>query len=663
MNENTSPEQPAASAAQTPKPDFAEIARQVRDEVVERGRLASRDIQLIFSLNPDDWPELRKEVLKRYKKDLEPARGKVGGFVAKIHHRRQIPETEQEATYFELEGWQRLAISRLVELLDRKALENLVGGELRYSVEKHLEIKTGASHHRKETHANALLIKHGRDLFADKDVRIAVAKASGKANKIKVNVPDAWHPGKEAAIEFVQQCGFPQELTGLLSPDRLPDFERLEGPVVLPELQPFQKELYSQIRDRLAANSARAIASLPTGAGKTRLMVEAVKDFWKSGNAKAVAWLAHTDELCEQAYQCFREVWEANSDAVPITAIRYWGEYTRTIDKHSHALRSLVDGKVLVVSTPLRLLNALLNQSSHAHEFVAALTDAAIAIVIDEAHRAGAPTYQELTRIIKSRNDRISFFGLTATPYRTEYSDSAAGIAALQEIFQELLLPASLDDASGTSPREKLQEMGVLAELEIYELQTEVDLRLPPNVPASPDALTQEEQESVDEAIKRASDVPRRRWAILPRLKQIANEPGSSILYFGPTVSDAQAMTFLLRMEGITAEFVGAETRTPTRRQVIRDFKDGKIRVICNCEVLTTGFDAPRVTHVVIARTTVSRVLWEQMIGRGLRGEKFGGTRKCVVYDCLDNFSGDPGKVKGFYQFRESWHREFKGKR
>ena len=289
MNENTSPEQPAALAARTSKPDFAEIARQVRDEVLERGRLASRDIQLIFSLNPDDWPELRKEVLKRYKKDLEPARGKVGGFVAKIHRRRQIPETEQEATYFELEGWQRLAISRLVELLDRKALENLVGGELRYSVEKHLEIKTGASHHRKETHANALLIKHGRDLFADKDVRIAVAKASGKANKIKVNVPDAWHPGKEAAIEFVQQCGFPQELTGLLSPDRLPDFERLEGPVVLPELQPFQKELYSQIRDRLAANSARAIASLPTGAGKTRLMVEAVKDFWKSGNAKAVA--------------------------------------------------------------------------------------------------------------------------------------------------------------------------------------------------------------------------------------------------------------------------------------------------------------------------------------------------------------------------------------
>src|SRR5690606_2008490 len=99
----------------------------------------------------------------------------------------------------------------------------------------------------------------------------------------------------------------------------------------------------------------------------------------------------------------------------------------------------------------------------------------------------------------------------------------------------------------------------------------------------------------------------------------------NAILYFGPTVSDAECMAFLLRAEGIRAAVVSGETRSVTRRTVIQEFKQRKIRVLCNCEVLTTGFDAPLVTHVVMARPTVSRVLYEQMVGRALRGPKFGG--------------------------------------
>ena len=51
-----------------------------------------------------------------------------------------------------------------------------------------------------------------------------------------------------------------------------------------------------------------------------------------------------------------------------------------------------------------------------------------------------------------------------------------------------------------------------------------------------------------------------------------------------------------------------------------------------------TGFDAPKTTHVVVARPTVSQVLFEQMIGRGLRGPEFGGTDECVIIYCVDDF-------------------------
>jgi DNA repair protein RadD len=91
-----------------------------------------------------------------------------------------------------------------------------------------------------------------------------------------------------------------------------------------------------------------------------------------------------------------------------------------------------------------------------------------------------------------------------------------------------------------------------------------------------------------------------------------------------------------------------------TRRQVVESFKYGDIKVLCNCEVLTTGFDAPKVTHVVMARPTVSQVLYEQMVGRGLRGPRFGGTQGCIIIDCEDNYRVER-PVLGYKRFREVW--------
>jgi len=92
---------------------------------------------------------------------------------------------------------------------------------------------------------------------------------------------------------------------------------------------------------------------------------------------------------------------------------------------------------------------------------------------------------------------------------------------------------------------------------------------------------------------------------------------------------------------------------------VIDRFKRAEIRVLCNCEVLTTGFDAPKVSHVVMARPTVSGVLYEQMVGRGLRGRAFGGTDTCVILDCQDDFGPAPTRPElGYRRFRRIWQAE-----
>ena len=59
--------------------------------------------------------------------------------------------------------------------------------------------------------------------------------------------------------------------------------------------------------------------------------------------------------------------------------------------------------------------------------------------------------------------------------------------------------------------------------------------------------------------------------------------------------------------------------------------------MLCNHSVLTTGFDAPRTDMVLISRPVISPVRYMQMVGRGLRGERNGGTARCRIVTVLDN--------------------------
>ena len=78
---------------------------------------------------------------------------------------------------------------------------------------------------------------------------------------------------------------------------------------------------------------------------------------------------------------------------------------------------------------------------------------------------------------------------------------------------------------------------------------------------------------------------------------------------------------------------------------------------MCNYGVLATGFDAPTVDVVCIARPTKSPVLYSQMIGRGLRGQSY-GTEQCLVLEVLDNFVGQPNQDGLYSQFKDYWHEE-----
>lgn len=78
-------------------------------------------------------------------------------------------------------------------------------------------------------------------------------------------------------------------------------------------------------------------------------------------------------------------------------------------------------------------------------------------------------------------------------------------------------------------------------------------------------------------------------------------------------------------------------TETAVRQYFIRQFQQGAIKVLANYQVLTTGFDAPKTSTIIIARPVFSPVRYMQMVGRGLRGPKNGGTDVCKIITVVDN--------------------------
>jgi len=84
---------------------------------------------------------------------------------------------------------------------------------------------------------------------------------------------------------------------------------------------------------------------------------------------------------------------------------------------------------------------------------------------------------------------------------------------------------------------------------------------------------------------------------------------------------------------GVTAEYMDAYTSNEDRRVIIRRFANKSVKIIVNVGVLTTGFDAD-VRCIILARPTKSKILFCQMIGRGLRTAE--GKDHCLILDHSD---------------------------
>jgi superfamily II DNA or RNA helicase len=107
---------------------------------------------------------------------------------------------------------------------------------------------------------------------------------------------------------------------------------------------------------------------------------------------------------------------------------------------------------------------------------------------------------------------------------------------------------------------------------------------------------------------------------------------------FASSVSQSDLLACVLKARGLNAQSVTSNTSPVDRTRFINSYKDSneEPKILCNFGILTTGFDAPKTSAALVARPTISLVLYSQMIGRALRGIKAGGNKEAEIVTILD---------------------------
>lgn len=439
--------------------------------------------------------------------------------------------------------------------------------------------------------------------------------------------------GASAAIAFVSSLGLPVTFAGSRTPSP-PMFETIDGPRDFPGLHEYQEDLVRNITtllDRLAPQ--RAMLSLPTGAGKTRVTAEAVIRWVKRvGELKGpLLWIAQTEELCEQAVQSWKFVWSKVGAERPLTISRLWsGNEVGDVEGHPH----------LVVATDAKLERCL---GTEQYEW---LLEASL-VVVDEAHTAISPRYTDILGKLglTQYETRRHLLGLTATPYRNTNEEETKRLAGRfgRRRLDEGVFPSG-------DPYRDLQEWGMLAQVEHRTLE------------GGSIELTRDEKAQAERMAMLSRSAEQRLAEDHARSRRIVDEVAGlpedwPTLLFATSVDHANYLAALLNDRGVSAAAVDSTTSTQDRRRRIEDFRAGRIRVLTNYGVLTQGFDAPATRVVVVARPVYSTNVYQQMIGRGLRGRKNGGKDTCLILNVSDNIANFDTQL-AFTQFEHLWSRK-----
>lgn len=338
-------------------------------------------------------------------------------------------------------------------------------------------------------------------------------------------------------------------------------------------LRPYQETCVERVLTAYhqCPQGGKALLVLPTGGGKTIVFTEIARRLQLT-----TLIIAHRQELLQQAADKFRLV-------DPTAIIGQVGA-----GRHEYGAPITV-ASVQTMSRPEHL-KAL---QRFGYQLV----------IIDECHHSAAAGYQSVLDMLPD----AFVLGVTATPDRLDKQN-------IEHFFGEPVFSASIID---------MVEQGYLCDLRAIAVKTSTSL----------DGLHTQAGDFKPDELEEVIDTPERNERVVRAY--LEHGKGRQALCFSVTVAHAYHLAQAFQESNVRADVVSGETPPEERKRILLDYERGALEVICNCGILTEGYDNPATSCIILARPTQSRALFVQVVGRGTRLAP--GKQDCIILDITDN--------------------------
>jgi superfamily II DNA or RNA helicase len=345
------------------------------------------------------------------------------------------------------------------------------------------------------------------------------------------------------------------------------------------QLRYYQIEAKDSVIDELIyQNRHSTLLVMATASGKTVTFAHIIKDYINAG--KRVLVLAHREELIQQAHNTISDITGLNNFEISI--------------EKSHENASLFSRVVIASVQSLKGERLRFWRKEHFS-----------LIIIDEAHHTPAEGY---LKIIEHFN-KAKILGVTATPKRLDKK-------GLGQIYDSVAYIYDINRGIKDGYLSKVIRKQVIVEhLDLSKVRKiKGDFK---------------ESDLEKEMVKK----PTLYEVAKPIVELSENRP---TIVFCVTVEHAKQLSEILNViKPESSKYLSAKDDLDTRREVLEEFRSGKIQYLCNCLLFTEGVDLPFVSCIACARPTQSETMYTQFIGRGLRICE--GKDNCLVIDFTDN--------------------------
>jgi len=367
------------------------------------------------------------------------------------------------------------------------------------------------------------------------------------------------------------------------------------------QLRDYQQQHKLDIYNSWKKNK-NVMLQMPTGTGKTRLFVSICKDIFKYSAHKKhffkVLVLAHRAELIEQI-----------SDNL---SFKYGLAHSKIVSNCKPNFKNQFQ-----IASVQTLNRRIADWENIKFDF----------IIIDEAHHAVANSYVNIIKNLSNGYVR----GVTATPVRL-------GQEGFTHIFNDLIL---------SLPVKKFIEKKILSGYDYFSIK--------------PDSKTQHLINELE--IDRTGDYKEsnlinkfdnkgvRANVLNTYLKYANNKKG---IIYTINLEHNKHICDTFNNAGIISKAIDSNTKSDERKRIISEFKNGEIKVLCNVNIFSEGFDCPDIEFIQLARPTTSLAMYLQQIGRGLRTHEL--IEKVIFLDNVGMFNRF-----GLPSTNRKWNYHFEG--